>query len=107
MNNENELDKKAIKTYPLNPENVLNFNYHTSFENPFIKPLKVIYENGKPIRHAHHIFILHKENKYLLGSLIFTIGGRIVFYPGYENLNLTDPQLMVSDQLIISLVRNH
>lgn len=49
------------------------------------RPLRQLAEEGKPIGKINYIFYKEKKVLYILGSLCYSPGGRVLFFPGIKN----------------------
>ena len=49
------------------------------------RPLRQLAEEGKPIGTINYIFYKEKVAHYVLGSLCYSPGGRVLFYPGIRD----------------------
>ncbi len=87
---EDLIDRIEISAYPFNSTNYKQLKDNVPLDHPLIKPFKILFRNGKPIGYLIYLFLRYNNENYLIGTLTFTKGGRILFFPGIHNLKIID-----------------
>ena len=73
--------KKFLKEFP----------EKTYKKNPYLRHLEVLIDYGKPPGQYHTIQLKKDGQNYLIGTIVFSHGERIIFFPGIQNLLVPSP----------------
>ncbi|HEA70477.1 hypothetical protein LCGC14_0753800 [marine sediment metagenome] len=90
-------EKKILKAYKAKDNEEIikylnkfpNKSYRT---NPYIRHLETLIDNGKPTGKYHIIQLKYLKTIFLLGTIVFTSGKRILFFPGFQKLVIPHPK---------------
>lgn len=73
--------KKFLKEFP----------EETYKKNPYLRHLEVLIDYGKPPGQYHTILLKRDGQNYLIGTIVFSQGEKIIFFPGIQNLFVPSP----------------
>ncbi|MFW9972190.1 MAG: hypothetical protein ACFFDF_18535 [Candidatus Odinarchaeota archaeon] len=86
-------EKRIIKSYRAEDEDEIreylkNNVIEENLNNPYLRHLNILFKYGKPPG-DYHIIQLKSFNKiYLLGVIIFSLGGRLLFFPSFKDMQI-------------------
>ena len=91
-----ENNKKIIKAFKAEDleevkKFLKEFPEKTYKKNPYLRHLEVLIDYGKPPGQYHTILLKKDGQNYLIGTIVFSQGKKIIFFPGIQNLFVPSP----------------
>ncbi len=91
-----ENNKKIIKAFKAEDLEAVKkflkeFPDRTYKNNPYLRHIEVLIDYGKPPGQYHTIQLKKDGQNYLIGTIVFSHGERIIFFPGIQKMFVPSP----------------